>query len=259
MKQLLATLMLGGLLVAAAGCGSTDLTTSPTAEDRFKHAKALFDNRDYLEAINEFTVVTLQYQGSAFASDAQFYLGESRYDRGEYLLAGFEYSVVKRNYPASPRVPDAQYKMAMSYYMLAPRSALDQKYTKKAIDEFQAFVEYYPSNEHAADADAKIKELTGRLARKEFETAQLYATMEYYKAATYYYNDVIERYHDTEFAPLSLLGKTELLISRSKYQDAKVEISRFLARYPNSVLRARGDQLKEKIDRELATSAGAKK
>lgn len=75
--------------------------------------------------MNEFTVITLQYQGSAFVADAQFYLGECRFAREEFLLAAFEYSVVKRNYPASPRVADAQYKLGICYYSLSPRSSLD--------------------------------------------------------------------------------------------------------------------------------------
>jgi outer membrane protein assembly factor BamD len=238
-----------GLLMA--GCGGGDVTRVMPVEDRFAFAKALFDDGDYLDAVNEFTVITLQFQGSAFAADAQYYLGECRFAREEYLLAGFEYSVVKRNYPASPRVADAQYKLGLCYYMLSPRPALDQQYTKRAIDELQSFVEYYPSHEKAVDADAKIKELTVRLAEKEYETARLYSTMEYYRAALYYYDDVIEKYHDTEYAPLSSIGKVELLISRNRYREAAAESKRFLERYPNSVLRGRMEKLKNEIDEEL--------
>jgi outer membrane protein assembly factor BamD len=211
----------------------------------------LFDDGDYLKAVNEFTIITLQFQGSAFAADAQYYLGECRFARGEYLLASFEYSVVKRNFAASPRVADAQYKIALSYYKMAPKSSLDQQYTRRAIDEFQSFIEYYPANENAVDADAKIKELTGRLAGKVYESATQYVKMGYYRAAIFYFDDVIENYHDTEYAPLAIIGKTELLISRSKYKDARTEIGRFIERYPTNVLRGRINDLKEKVDREL--------
>lgn len=233
------------------GCGSGEQATSLTVDQRFEHAKALFDDEDWLEAISEFTIVTLQFPGSAFADDAQFYLGECRFMRGEYLLAAFEYQTLKRNMPASPLVPEAQYKLALSYYRLSPKSTLDQQYTKKAIEEFQAFVEYYPSNEHAPDAEARINELNTRLAKKQYETAQLYATMEYYKASLFCYDDVIERYHDTEYAPLAMLGKTEVLITRRRYKEALVEVDRFLERFPNSVLRSRADKLKSTIEEEL--------
>lgn len=253
-----AVFFLMGLALVVAGCGSSEKATTPmSAEDRFAHAKALYDDKDYLEAINEFTVITLQYQGSAHAADAQFYLGECRFQRAEYLLASFEYGVVKRNYPASPRVAEAQYKLALSYYMLSPKSSLDPQYTKKAIDEFQQFVEYYPSNPLVADADAKIKELTNRLAKKQYETARLYATMEYYKAALVYYDDVIDRYHDTEYAPLAYLDKADLLLSRKRYREARETLDAFTARFPQSVLQSRADALRKKLDSASAASGQA--
>lgn len=246
----------GLAVIALAGCGGSDVTRVMTVEERFAHAKALFDDEDYLDAINEFTIITLQFQGSAFAPDAQYHIGECRFQRGEYLLAAFEYSVVKRNYAASPRVPDAQYKIGLSYYNLSPKSSLDQQYTKRAIDEFQAFIEYSPGHPNAPDADMKIRELTTRLAKKQFDTARLYRTMEYYRAALFYYDDVIEKFHDTEFAPLSSIDKVELLISRNKYREAGVESKRFFERYPNSVLRGRMESLQKEIDRELTPQAG---
>ena len=62
-----------------AGCGGGEVTKVMSVEDRFAHAKTLFDKGNHLDAINEFTVITLQYQGSAFAADAQYYLGECRF------------------------------------------------------------------------------------------------------------------------------------------------------------------------------------
>jgi outer membrane protein assembly factor BamD len=254
MAKSLAVLCVCAVLILA-GCGSTEVTTVMDVEAHFAHAKALYDKGDYLEAINEFTVITLQYQGSSYAPDAQFYLGECRFMRGEYLLASFEYSIVKRNYPASNRVADASYKTALCYYYLSPKPALDQQYTRKAIDEFQSYVEYYPADTNAADASARIRELTTRLAKKEYETARLYATMEYYRSAVFYFDDVIEKYHDTEYAPLAFIGKVEMLIGRKKYADASNEAKRFFEKYPNSVLRGRMEKLKVDIDSEISKPA----
>jgi len=245
------------LLVSAfllAGCGSTKEAATLAVEDLFLKAKALFDDGNYLEAINQFTVITLQYQGSSRAAEAQYYLGECHFKRGEYLLATYEYSTLRRNMPASPFVADAQYKISMCYYSLSPKVSLDQQYTKKAIDEFQMFVEYYPSNPLAVDADAKIKELTSRLAEKVYETAQLYTTLEYYKAAQFYYDDVIEKYHDTQYAPLAYLGKVQVLMARKHYSEALVAINKFIERFPDSVLRHKADQLKESVENELKSS-----
>jgi outer membrane protein assembly factor BamD len=234
-----------------AGCSSKEATTSFSAEERFQHAKALFDDENYLEAINEFTVVTLQFQASPYADDAQYYLGECRFMRPEYLLAANEYGILKRNMAASPLVPDAQYKIGLCYYNLAPKASLTQENTKKAIDEFQTYVEYYPGGEHATEADAKIRELTKRLAQKQYEAGILYVHMEYYRSAISCFDDVIEKYHDTEYAPLAFLGKIEALVARRKFLEADAELKKFYDRFPNNVLRSQADKLRERVNREL--------
>jgi len=248
-------MLLIGVVAVLIGCGSSEETAVVTPEQRFEQAKALFDDEDYQEAISEFTVITLQYQGSAVAADAQFYLAESRFQREEYLLAAFEFGVLRRNYPASPRASEAQYKIGFCYYNLSPRSSLDQKYTRRAIDEFQSFVEYNPNSEFALDAEAKINELTSRLAKKQYDVARLYETMGYSRSALLSYDVVIEKFHDTEYAPLAYLDKADLLISREQWEEARVTIQAFLSKYPQSEYRDAGLRLLEEVERELLSGA----
>jgi outer membrane protein assembly factor BamD len=234
-----------------SSCGTTEEVAVPTAEDRFQEAMELFKDESFQEAIDQFSVITLQHQGSAVADDAQFYLGECRFERHEYLLAAFEYQQLRRNMPASEFNAQAQYKLALCYYNLSPKSSLDQQYTLKAIDEFQRLVEYYPGSEYAPVGEEKIAELTDKLARKEYETARLYVTMEYYRAATLYFDGVIERYHDTEYAPLSYLGKAEALLQRNMLIEARRTILKFLDSYPDSRYRADAERLLERIEDRL--------
>ena len=238
-----------GLIMSA--CGSTQELVVPTAEDRFQEAMELFDDGDYQAAIDQFSVITLQHQGSSVADDAQFHLGECRFERHEYLLAAFEYQQLRRNMPASSLVAQAQYKLALCYYNLSPKSSLDQQYTLKAIDEFQRLVEYYPGSEYAPFGEEKIAELTAKLARKEYDTGRLYSTMEYFRAAVLYYDTVIERYHDTEYAPLAYLGRTEALMERSMLLEARRTVLKFLEQYPQSLHRPEAERMLERIEDRL--------
>lgn len=244
--------------VNLTSCSTKEVAAGLSAEERFQRAKSLFDEEEYLEAIQEFNVITLQHPGSAVAAEAQYHLAEARFRRKEYLLAAYEFQTLRRNMPASARVPEAMYKVGLCYYYLAPKSRLDQEHTKRAIDELQAFVEYYPNSQYVADATEKIRELTSRLAKKDFDTAELYAKMDYTRSAIYYYNIVIEKYHDTEYAPLAYIAKTELLMAKGKYREAKAQITRFIEKYPNSVLRARADMLNARIEEALKSEPAAK-
>lgn len=224
-------------------CSSSKVEKSLTAEEHYDLGMKEFNNENYLEAINEFTVITLQFPGSAISDDAQFYLGECRFMREEYLLASYEYEVLKKNMPASPLVPQAQFKIALCYYQLSPKYSLDQSYAIKAIDEFQAFIEYFPSDSLVANAESKIFELRDRLAEKEYQTAILYMKMEYFKAATIYFDNVLENYHDSQYAEKSYVGKIESLLKRKKRDEATIEAQKFFSRYPNTSYRSKINSL----------------
>lgn len=144
---------------------------------------------------------------------------------------------------SSPFVPAAQYRIGLCYYELAPRPELDQTYTRQAIDEFQAFVEYYPLDERRADAEARIRELNGRLARKLFDSAEQYVKLGYLRSAGVYYDLVIQQYHDSPLAEPAYLGKIRSLIGRKRYDEAREEVGRFLERYPESPLRREAEGL----------------
>jgi len=241
--------MAAGFAVFFLGCGSGEEVTALTPERRFARAKEMFDDRDLQDAANEFTIITLQYQGSSVAADAQYYLAECRYERHDYILAAFEYAVLRRNYPASSRVADAQFKLALCYYYRSPKSQLDQEFTRKAIDEFQTFVEYYPNHASVPEAEGMIRELTGTLAKRQFEAGELYATMEYYRAAFYYFDSVIEKYHDTEYAPTAFLRKAEILYQRERYREASAELTKLIARYPHSEELKDAEKLRVRLER----------
>lgn len=217
------------------------------AEERFASGMQLFGEGDYLEAIAEFEIVKLQFPGSAVADDAQFHLGESHFNRGEYLLAVEDFRTLKRNMGSSPLVPAAQYRIGLCYYMLAPRSELDQSYTRQSIDEFQAFVEYYPLDERRSDAEEKIRELNGRLAKKLFESAEQYVKLGYHRSAGVYFDFVVQQYHDSPYAEPAALGKIRTLIDRRRFDEAGVEIDRFAERYPDSPLKAETEALRSRL------------
>lgn len=235
-------------IMLAVSCRSSGEIQTLSAKERFELGKQKFDDGDYLEAMDDFTAVTLQYPGSDVADDAQFFLAECRFRRGEFLLAAYEYETLRRNMPSSPFDAKAQYMIGLSYYSLSPKSPLDQDYTRKAIDAFQAFLEYFPTHELAPDGEGKIRELTNRLARKDYDTAVLYMKMENFKAATFYFDAVIDKYHDTEYAERAHFGKIEALVARRRFEEARVEIDRFQVRYPNSEFRDGVESLKGRVN-----------
>lgn len=244
--------ILSGLILY--GCSSSLDTVNLSAEEKLSYAKNLYDEEDYEVALNEFQAIVLQYPGNAVVDDAQYYLGMARFQRGEYVLGAYEFSRLVKNMPASEFVPDAQFMLAECYYQLSPHFSLDQKYTSKAIEEFQAFIDFFPSSEKVPEAERKIDELNEKLAHKEFENARIYEKLDYYKAALDYYTNVIETYHDTKYAPMALYNKIKLLIARERNSEALSEISKFIKRYPDSSNLDDVQELKASLENKLSAS-----
>ena len=75
--------------------------------------------------------------------------------------------------------------------------------------------------------------------------------MEYYKAATYYFDLVLDKYHDTQYAESAYLKKAEALTFRKKFTDAKETLEKFRSKYPSSALKSDSDRLNSDIEAGL--------
>lgn len=239
------------LLLIIWGCGASRDLSDLSPDERLQYALNLYNDEDYQDAATEFEAILLQYPGSIYVDDAQYYLGMCRFQRGEYILAAFEFSKLIRNMPASEFVADSQFMLAESYYQLSPNYTLDQKYTKKAIEEFQAFIDFFPLNEKVAESERKIAELNDKLARKEYTIAVIYEKMDYYTASLKYYDSVLEVYHDTQYAPQAMYRKIKLLMNREREDEALKEMRKFVVLYPEDKNIQEIENLKNSLEAKL--------
>ena len=240
--------------IVFAGCSSSIDTTNMSAQDRLAYAIKLYNDEDYLEAVNELQAILLQYPGSTISDDAQYYLAKTRFAREEYIMAAFEFSKLIKNMPASPFVPESQFMLAECYFQLSPNFNLDQKYTTKAISEFQAFIDFFPTNEKVPEAEKKINELNEKLAKKTYTIAQIYEKLDYYKAAIIYFDDVIDTYHDTPYAKMALYDKIKALVDRDENNQAVAEIDKYIEKYPDDQNVNELKNLKTKLENQLSSS-----
>lgn len=233
------------------GCSSSRELSDYGPEERLQYATKLYQDEEYQEAATEFEAILLQYPGSIYVDDAQYYLGMCKFQREEYIIAAFEFSKLIKNMPASEFIAEAQFMLAESYYELSPDYTLDQKYTKKAIEEYQAFVDFFPLNEKVAEAERKISELNDKLARKEYSIAVIYEKMDYYTASLKYYDSVVEIFHDTQYAPLALYRKIKLLMDREREDEALKEMRKFVLLYPEDKNFKEIENLKNSLEAKL--------
>jgi outer membrane protein assembly factor BamD len=231
------------------GCSSTpgeDIVTDDP-EEAFRIAKAKYDHKDYMDAIDDFSFIKVKFPGTNISDRVEYYLGDSYYNKKEYILSAYEFETLLKNYPLSTLIPQARYKLGLCYYQLSPKYSLDQDYTIYAISELQSFVEAYPGDKNVPDAESKLHELRNKLAYKDFRTAEIYMKMDDYKSASIYYNNVYENYIDSDWAEAAMLGHAEALINSYKYNEAGKVLDKFYKLFPNSKLKSQANKLKQQI------------
>ncbi len=232
--------MLGFII---ASCTSTQEIIVQGAGETFREGLSLLNEKQYEKARSEFDIVVKQYPASAYADSSQFYLAETYYSTEEYLTAAFEFGNVYRNYPSSRLAPEARFRIAECYAAQSPRVQLDQENTRKAIDAFQSFIDYYPGSPLVPKAEQEIMNLRNKLAQKNFEIASMYTTLGYYKAAIVYYDVILDQYHDSDVADKAALGKVKVLIKRHREGEARTALEKFYSGFPHSTLKDEADEL----------------
>ncbi len=240
--------------VLSAGCSGKLKREEELLDENFYFNRGMerMEKKDYVKAITDFQIVVDSYSDKPIVDHAQYMLGEAHYMSEEYLTAAFEFERVYTDYPSSPFAPEAQYKKALCYYMESPDARLDQDNTQKAIDEFNRFIDTYPSHELVEEAQEKIAELSDKLAYKEYLNGETYRKLKEYDAALFYYRFVIEEYPRTYWSDYSRFRIAEVHYRKEEYELARERLLVVLNSDIEDDLRGDVVELMDKIESEIS-------
>lgn len=249
------------LIALVAGCSGGGRISAESPEEAFERGLALFERGRYDRAAEHFQHVFDFGRANPRAADAQYYLARSYYQSKQYLLAANEFTRFVELYRGDERVEEGQYLRAMSYYHLSPPYQLDQTDTQTALTYIRLYLSTYPEGEYAAELGAVTEELRTKLARKQFEVAELYERRELYEAAAISFEQVLEKYPDSGYADDALLGAlrnykafAEASIparQQERYQLAADAYARLVQLFPQSPLIAEAEGVYAGVDRAL--------
>lgn len=245
---LLQILIVTLVTVAISSCGRHKIKPNISADERMEIAEKMFKDGDYLDARTQFRIIILNSPGGSLSDKAQFYYAECHFNLKEYILAIAEYEKLVRVYSNSEYVDDAQYKLALSYYKLSPKPALDQTNTEKAIVEFQKFLEDYPNSPLVAKANEFMIKCRNKMAEKKYKSAESYRKRALYRSALVYYDYVLDNFYDTKFAEKALWEKAECYRKMGESEQAEKFYKLYLEKYPRSSKNEKIKDLLSSID-----------
>ncbi|MDP2916150.1 MAG: outer membrane protein assembly factor BamD [Candidatus Aminicenantes bacterium] len=200
MKRSLALILIIGVGLSAASCGSKKAALAPEVassdEALFKEGEK-YVKKDPERARLFFRQVIDSFPKSFYAQRAKLAVADSYFnegDEGNIILAASEYREFISLHPLSPSAPYAQYRLGLCFYDKSAKPGRDQQKTIQALAEFKKTITAYPLTEEAKLARAKIKECEERLAEHTFTIGLHYYRTEAFKASTSRLNDILTNY-----------------------------------------------------------------
>lgn len=214
------------MIICMSSCGEYNKVLKSTdIQYKFDYAKKAYEQRKFMQAITLLQDLQNPLRGTENGEDAIFILAMSYFENKDYLNSAVYFKNYYQRYPRGKYAELARFYSGYGYYLDSPDPQLDQTYTVKAIEELQAFLDYFPNSDKAGIAKNAIFELQDKLTLKQLQNAQLY-----YNLGTYLGNNyescIITAKNAIKDYPYSKYREAfDLLILKSKFQEAKNSIA----------------------------------
>ncbi len=222
---------LGAAAVAVLGACSSrgPLLHELGADALYERGMASLEKEDWSDALRALEQMASRFPNDPRIEKVRFEIGNAYFGKKEYVTAAAEYVRLATDYPTSEYVDDARFKACESYYRLSPPPQRDQEYTHAAINHCQALATYYPESEYTPKALALIDELNAKLAQKVFLNGEHYFKRQALDSSIIYYEDLLSRYPNSEYAPRALLRLVQVY-QRLGYKEEMEEAKQRLMR-----------------------------
>jgi len=213
------------LACVMAGCGEYNKVLKSTdLEYKYAYAKKAFEQKHYAQTYTILTDLVPIFRGTDKAEESLYLLALSYYENKDYLNAGSFFKQYYQRYPRGQYAELARFYCGYGYYLDSPDPQLDQSETIKAMEELQAFLDYFPKSDKATIAQNAVFEMQDKLVLKELQNATLYYNLGNYMGNNYE-SAVITAKNAIKSYPYSKYKEElEMLVLRSRFKEANESI-----------------------------------
>ena len=227
---------------------STD-ATNRAEPDKQLYDKAMDDIKHGRHEVGRLGLQTLinTYPDSEYLAKAKLAIADSYFKEGgsaniTQAIAGYKDFIVF--FPFLPEAAYAQMQVAMAHYNEMPKADRDSTHTKMAEEEFQIFLQKYPKDPLAPQAEQHLREVQEVLAEAQFRIGYYYYVKGDPRAAAGRLVPLVQRYplYSKSDEALWMLG--DVFEKAEKKQFAGWYYSRIIRNYP---LSKRAPEAKDKL------------
>ena len=228
-KFTLFAFFIAGLL--SCSNGFEKIRTSNDTKLQYDKAFEYFENEDYLKARALFEILLSSLRGKSESEKVYYYYARTFYETRAYQSSIQYLDNFGQTFLNSQYKEDAEYLTAMANYKLSPAFRLDQSFTRKAMNLFQAYINKYPQSERVVECNTLIDEMQKKLERKAFEEGKLYRDRKLWDSAKRSLSNMIKDFPDSKYIEEArfMISESEFLIAENSIRFRQVE------RYENAI------------------------
>ena len=251
MRRIPLLLMCAVLLVDASQCSAQlifhkkkkpnqSTEASNTVEpDKQLYEKAMDDIKHGKQEVGRLSLQTLinTYPDSEYLAKAKLAIADSYFKEGgssntTQAVAGYKDFIVF--FPFMPEAAYAQMQVAMSHYNEMPKADRDNDHARMAEEEFQTFLQKYPKDPLAPQAQQRLREVQEVLAEGQFRIAYYYYVKGDKRAAAGRLVPLSQRYPLYSKSDAALWMLADLFEKSERKDIAGVYYGQIIRNYPLS-------------------------
>jgi outer membrane assembly lipoprotein YfiO len=136
-----------------------------------------------------------------YARTAQSHIGLILFSDEEYAEAIQEFEALRRMEGLTDQEEEeASFHVSIAKLNIALQVDFDEERILAALESFEEFTRAYPGSKYAPVILGHVKGLNNLQAEERYEIAVFYEKQKYYTSAKVYYNEVIEKFPQTQWA-----------------------------------------------------------
>ena len=251
----------GFLFLSSCKSDFEKLRATGDVDEIYKKGFEYYEDQEYLKAQNLFELIINNLRGKVEAEKVYFYYAYTHYHLGRYVLASYYFKNFSSTFPNSTYREEADFMMGFANYQLSPNARLDQTYSGKAIEQFQIFVNTYPTSERVEECNKLIDIMRRKLEKKAFAEGELYYDLRQYQAATKSFENLLKDFPESPDAERVrfLIMKGNYLLAqnsvfkkqRERYELTMTYYKKFINKYPLSSYRKDADAIFNNTTKKL--------
>ncbi len=206
-------------------CGEYQRVQKSTDYDyKLDYARRAYNEKKYVQAATILTDIVTVFKGTPKAEESLYLLAMSHYENKDYISSSTYFHTYYMRYPKGQYTELARFYSGYGYYLDSPEPQLDHTPTLKAIEELQAFLDYFPKSDKVSIAQNAIFELQDKLTLKELQNAQLYYNLGNYMGNNYESAVIVAKNAIKDYPYSKYKEDLELLILKARYQEASQSV-----------------------------------